>query len=129
MGTEVAELLAERLRAGYANALDEGLAAPADFVGEEVEIVHEPARADDGPRPGALMAKRWRREGSTLRAAMPDFAVTDVVVRADGDDRVVLRGMTSGTPPDRDVLVSDFEITYGLENGRIVRAEVRVTPR
>jgi hypothetical protein len=75
------------------------------------------------------MAKRWRREGSTLRAAMPDFAVTDVVVQADGDDRVVLRGTTHGTPPGRDVLVSDFEITYGLENGRIVRAEVRVTPR
>jgi hypothetical protein len=125
----MAELLAERLRAGYANAMDEGLAAPADFVGEEVEIVHEPPRPDDGPRPGALMAKRWRREGSTLRAAMPDFAVTDVVVQTDGDDRVVLRGTTYGTPPDRDLLVSGFEITYGLENGRIVRAEVRVTPR
>ena len=109
--------------------MDEGLAAPADFVGEEVEIVHEPARPDDGPRPGALMAKRWRREGSTLRAAMPDFAVTDVVVQVDGDDSVVLRGTTRGTPPDGALLVSDFEITYALEHGRIVRAEVRATPR
>jgi hypothetical protein len=125
----MAQLLAERLRAGYANAMDEGLGAPADFVGEEVEIVHEPARPDDGPRPGALMAKRWRREGATLRAAMPDFAVTDVVVQADGDDRVVLRGVTHGTPPDGDMLISEFEITYGLENGRIVRALVRATPR
>ena len=56
---------------------------------------------------------------------MPDFAVTDVMVQVDGDHRVVLRGTTRGTPPDGALLVSDFEITYALEHGRIVRAEVR----
>jgi ketosteroid isomerase-like protein len=119
-----AELVAVHIRAAYARSMDEGLASPAHFVAEVVEVVQDPPHPTDGPHPGAKMAKRWLREGALLRSSMPDFSMSDLEVKVRGD-QVALEGQTHHTASNGEAVINDFNVTYTVRDGCIVRASVR----
>jgi hypothetical protein len=114
--------LAEAILKGHAESVDAGLAAPADFAGARVEIVHVPPIESDGIKDGPEMAGLWRQEGSMLRQRMPDFAITDLVVEATSPTAVVVQAVTSGTPAEGGQVSRPFRIDYSLNEGRIVKA-------
>jgi kynurenine formamidase len=120
--TNAAEKLAERIRAGHAKSLADGLAAPADFVADQVELLR--GVPDDGMHSGAELAARWRTEGETLSAQMPDLAISDVTVETKGDDVVILEGKMQWTSPDDGPMVNAFHIEYTMQSSLIVRAVV-----
>jgi hypothetical protein len=122
MTITVAEQLANAIRRGHASSLDEGLAAPADFVGPEVDLVHEPAQPVDGRKSGPEMAALWRQEASILRSAMPDATLRDVAVSVTGIDEVTYTATMDATMPGGEPLVQDFRVVYTLVDGLIVRA-------
>jgi len=115
--TNAAEDLANRFRAGYAESVDEGLAAPVSFLADEVELVR--GQPDDGVKSGAALAARYASEGATLRQQMPDFTISDVVITTEGDDRVVVEGRTRWTAPTGPVDRA-FHLEYTLRDDRIV---------
>jgi hypothetical protein len=127
MTTSDPERLAETLRAGYAQGLDQGLAAAAPFVGEVVELVHAPPHPADGLKPGPELAALWEQEGSMLRASMPDVAISDLVIEA-GEGEVLLRAVLRGTAPDGATLAHPYTVTYGLADGKVVRAFAAYDP-
>jgi hypothetical protein len=127
MTTSDAERLAETLRAGYAQGLDQGLAAAAPLVGEEVELVHAPPHPADGLKPGPELAALWEQEGSMLRASMPDVEISDLVIEA-GEGEVLLRAVLRGTAPDGATLAHPYTVTYGLADGKVVRAFAAYDP-
>ena len=116
-----AEQLAQHLRDAYARSMEDGLAAAGPFVAEALELAHEPAQAADGIKVGAEMAALWAKEGSMLKSAMPDVALTDVVIRADGGD-VVLSAVMRGTKEDGSTLAHPYTVVYTLRDGLVVRA-------
>jgi hypothetical protein len=122
-----AEEFADRLRAAYAEGFEEGLAAPAPFVADVVEIVHDPANPVDGERPGSELAEMWSREGPMLRSAMPDVDLTDVAIDAHGDE-VELRAMLRGTSPDGSTLAHPYTVRYTLRAGRSCARSPHTTP-
>jgi ketosteroid isomerase-like protein len=118
-----AQGLAARLRAAYAESLDAGLAVPAAYVADDVEIVHEPAQPGDGRKPGAEVADRWSNYGAILRAAMPDVDVTVLDIAISEPDDVVLDCVLRGTQPDGTVITGlEFRTVFTLADGRIIRA-------
>jgi hypothetical protein len=116
-----AEEFAERLRAAYTIGMVEGLAAPAPFVADIVELAHEPPHPADGLKPGAELAELWTQEGSMLLATMPDARITDLAIAAQGDD-VELRAVLRGTSPDGTELAHSYTVLYTLRAGELVRA-------
>src|ERR1700728_4039822 len=127
MSTSDAEQLAETLRAAYAQGLDQGLAAAAPLVGDVVELVHAPPHPADGLKPGPELAALWEQEGGMLRATMPDAQITDLVIEA-GQGEVQLRGVLRGTAPDGAILAHPYNVTYGLAEGKVVRAFAAYDP-
>jgi hypothetical protein len=120
--TATAEEFAEHLRAAYAVGMEEGLAAAAPFVGDVVELAHEPPHPADGMKPGAELAGLWTQEGSMLLSAMPDARITDLVITARADDDVELRAVLRGTSPDGNELAHSYTVLYTLRSGKLVRA-------
>jgi hypothetical protein len=123
-----AEQLADAIRRGHEAGIDAGLAAPADYAGAQVELLHDPPQAVDGVRAGPEIAELWRKEGSMLRVAMADAALADVVVTTQGQDTVVLTATLRGTTPDGNALSHAFRVVYTLDQGRIVRALAAYDP-
>jgi ketosteroid isomerase-like protein len=117
-----AEAFAEHLRAEYARGFEEGLAAAAPFVADEVVLAHEPVHPADGTKDGPELAAMWRQEGSMLRATMPDVAITDLTITTRAADEVVLEAVLRGTRPDGVVLAHDYRVVYTLRDGLVVRA-------
>ena len=115
--TNAAEQLAARFRSGYAKSVDEGLAAPVDFLAEEVELIR--GAPDDGLKSGAELAARYSSEGATLRNQMSGFTIVDVVIETEGDDRVVVEGKTQWTS-QHGRAERAFHLEYTLRNGLIV---------
>jgi hypothetical protein len=126
--TTDAEKLADAIRRGHEVGIDAGLAAPADYAGDQIEVLHEPPQPADGVWAGPEIAALWQKEGSMLRAAMADAALTDVMVTAQGHDAVVLQAMLRGTTPDGNALNHAFRVLYTLDQGRIVRALASYDP-
>ncbi len=117
-----AEQLADAIRNGHSRSLDEGLAAPADFVAAEADLVHEPPQAIDGRKSGDELAAMWRHEGAMIRSAMPDAELRQLTVKATGADEVVMTATMHATIADGEPLVQDFTVVYTLRDGLIVRA-------
>jgi hypothetical protein len=122
-----AEKLAERMRAGHAEGLEAGLAAPAEFLGDQVECLHLPPHPTDGLRPGAELRALWTEEAALMRGTMPDAAMRDVKVTA-GDDAVELAAVLTGTAPDGTRIEHPFHVQYTLSQGRIVKALASYEP-
>jgi ketosteroid isomerase-like protein len=116
------EEFARRLREAYAAGMEEGLAAPAAYVAEEVELAHEPVHAADGLKSGAELAAMWSQEGSMLRASMPDVALTDLDISTRGEEEVVLQAVMRGTNPDGSTLEHPYTVVYTFRGGQVVRA-------
>jgi ketosteroid isomerase-like protein len=116
-----AEQLAQHLRDAYGRSMEDGLAAAGEFIADEFELAHEPPHVADGMKTGAEMAAMWAQEGSMLKAAMPDVALTDIEITSSGDD-VTLSAHMRGTSPDGSTLAHPYTVVYTLREGKVARA-------
>jgi hypothetical protein len=120
--------LAESIRSGHAESLDAGLAAPAAFLADQVESLHNPPHPTDCVRSGDEFRQLWPKEGAMLRGTMPDVAMTDLTVTVVADDTVELSSVMRGTSPDGVTLAHPFRVTYTLDDGLIVRIVAAYDP-
>jgi ketosteroid isomerase-like protein len=120
--------VARRIREAHEESFEAGLAAPGEFVAETVELAHQPPHPADGIKNGAEMAAMWGQEGAMLKSAMPDAALTDLVVASSGD-LVTLDASMQGTAPDGSALDHAFHVEYTLRDGQIVRAFASYDPK
>jgi ketosteroid isomerase-like protein len=95
-----AEVVAEKLRASYAESWEAGRASVATFFAETVEVRHQPPLPTDGLTPGAEVGEASTAEFGAYKNMLTDFR-EETTISVDGDrvicDVVLAGAMADGT--------------------------------
>lgn len=111
--------IASAVREALDRSYEDALLAVQPFYADEIEMRHVPPNPADGPRSAAALRADSPVELAAVRGVMPDVHYDAVVTST--DDAVVVDGKLCGTLPGGDAYVQELQMTYDVDDGKVVR--------